>query len=220
MPGKSLRRNDIERRVCVSRYESAVSTIGAIFPGYDLFALTYGQFSLSDIILALIDKIGPSRLEIATWTASVDAIMTLASMMDGGEITSIRLVIDRSFVSRKPKSYEMLKRFFGVESVRYVRTHMKFVTIRNEQWDIAIRTSMNLNYNPRFEFFEISENYELSEFFGAIVDEIFAEIAPGEVRTTTPAFDFDSGAYVRVTGEKMERASLNEPKYTHVFGRD
>ena len=53
--------------------------------------------------------------------------------------------------------------------------YFKFAIIRNERWNLAIRTSMNLNPNPRLENFEISDDAELAGFFSRIVENVFKE---------------------------------------------
>jgi hypothetical protein len=46
---------------------------------------------------------------------------------------------------------------FGPSSVRYVINHAKIATIQNDNWKILLRGSMNLNFNPRFEQFDLTE---------------------------------------------------------------
>ena len=52
--------------------------------------------------------------------------------------------------------------------------------IRNEKWDIVVRTSANLNRNLRLENFEIDENKDFADFFQKFFDEAFSQIAVNE----------------------------------------
>jgi len=63
--------------------------------------------------------------------------------------------------------------------VRTTRTHAKFAVITNDQWAVAIRTSMNMNENPRLEHLEVGHDPSLAAFLGGIVDEIWASEPPG-----------------------------------------
>jgi hypothetical protein len=46
-------------------------------------------------------------------------------------------------------------------------------------WRLLLRTTMNLTHNPRFEYFEISDDPEMYNFVAAIVEEIWADRGPG-----------------------------------------
>jgi len=46
--------------------------------------------------------------------------------------------------------------------------------------DLAIRTSMNLNHNPRLEDFEISDDPVLADYLDPVTAEIFARQDVGE----------------------------------------
>ena len=76
-----------------------------------------------------------------------------------------------------------LVRLFGDDAIRTTRTHAKFAVITNDEWAVAVRTSMNLNENPRLESIEVSDDAALAGFLLRVVDEIFAEEAPGDYRT-------------------------------------
>ena len=45
---------------------------------------------------------------------------------------------------------------------------------------------MNLNYNPRYENFEISDDYEFAEFHEAIISEIWSSQEAGEAFRVRP----------------------------------
>jgi len=67
-------------------------------------------------------------------------------------------------------------------------THSKFALFRNDAWQLVLRSSMNLNMNPRFEDFTLAHDPELMTFMQTIVDEIWTkqkrtladEAKPGE----------------------------------------
>ena len=88
-------------------------------------------------------------------------------------IKSLRFIIDASFKSRKPEFCAELLQTFGADCIRISFVHAKFATIRSEKFNLVVRTSMNLNNNPRFENFEISDDKNLMSFMSEIVAEIW-----------------------------------------------
>jgi len=92
------------------------------------------------------------------------------------------------------------------------------MVIRNEKWDIVVRTSMNLNENPRLENIEISENRKFAEFFQTVADEIFKEVGVGEKKSQMlDLFDIDENSpYKEVESSKIKTENTNEVKVTHV----
>lgn len=89
------------------------------------------------------------------------------------------MIVDRSFLTRQPGYCAQMRRLFGDECIRTMRSHAKFAVIRNDRWTIAVRTSMNLNTNPRLEQMEISDDPGLADFLTAVADDLWAEQAPG-----------------------------------------
>ena len=165
--------------------ESAFRAIGNIEPGCEIYGFTKGQFSLIDLIEHCLSCTGPADVFIATWSAADADIKRAHKFLQNGRIRSLRFLVDYSFQSRKPDFCQELIATFGYDVLRVTVTHAKYVLIRNDNWNLMIRTSMNLNYNPRFENYEISDDLEFAEFQQAIIDEIWncQDVAEGfEVR--------------------------------------
>lgn len=162
-----------KRRIAFNETEQAAQAIGTLEHGCEIFGLTKGQFSISDVIQHCLTQTGPATVDIATWTAALGDIKRAENLLRDGRITRIRFIVDPSFKSRKPEFCRALVDTFGDGCIRTVNSHAKFAIIRNAEWDLAIRTSMNLNPNPRLENFEISDDQELAQFFTDIVDQVF-----------------------------------------------
>lgn len=162
-----------KRRIAFNETDQAAQAIGRLESGCEIFGLTKGQFSISDVVQHCLTETGPATVDIATWTAALGDIKRAENLLRDGRITRIRFVVDPSFKSRKPEFCKALVDTFGDGCIRTVNSHAKFAIIRNDRWNLAIRTSMNLNPNPRLENFEISDDAELAGFFTRIVDEVF-----------------------------------------------
>ena len=175
-PGVLVRSKKKKRKMIRSvNKESAARAIGSLAPGCEIYGFTKGQFSCIDLIEHCLSCTGSADVFIATWSAAAGDIKRAHKFLNDGRIRSIKFLVDYSFQSRKPEFCQELVATFGEEVLRVTVTHAKYVLIRNEKWNLVIRTSMNLNYNPRFENFEISDDNEFADFQQVIIDEIWAD---------------------------------------------
>jgi len=161
----------IIRRQLAAR--TVAEAVGPITPGCEVYGLSKGQFSLIDLIQYCLQAIGMAAVTISTWTAANSDIGFAYRLMTGGAIRSLRFLVDFSFPSRQPAYCAALRETFGDECIRISKNHAKFVLIRNEQWNLVIRSSMNLNENRRLETFEISDDRGMAEFLEGVIREIF-----------------------------------------------
>jgi hypothetical protein len=176
---RTHRRENVGRVIRTAKEGSAREAIGELSPGCEVLVLTYGQFSLIDGIVALLKQAGPADVILSTWTAGDTDLTTAASLLESSAITSLRMIVDRSFLTRQPGYCAKMRQLFGDECIRTMRSHAKFAVIRNERWTLAVRTSMNLNTNPRLEQMEISDDPGLADFLTTVADDLWVEQEPG-----------------------------------------
>jgi hypothetical protein len=142
----------------VESFGLASSAIGSITPGMALFAVTRGQWSMIDAILHVLDQVGPSRLSLWTWTVAEYEIQTLTRLREDDRVTAGRLVIDAGARVKNARIIAEWRRTFGSDSVRFVTNHAKIATVASASGlHLLLRGSMNLNFNPRFEQFDLTE---------------------------------------------------------------
>lgn len=171
----SVKRENVQRDFRHGmRGESAARCIGEITKGCDIFGLTKGDFSMIDILRHIAKQIGPCEIDIGTWTAAAAEIKQAEQMLKDTNIRHMRWLVDRSFPQRQGKYYASLLERFGQHCVRLARFHAKFILLENDEWSVAVRTSMNLNENKRIEFYEISEGSPISGYLKEVVDYHFA----------------------------------------------
>lgn len=173
----------MKRTLKTSPHQSASQSIGKLAPGARLTGVTKGQFSLLDLIRAIADQIGPAALTVSTWSTGIRDTENLGVLIDRGMFTSVALCLDRSFAGRQPQYLEGVVRVWGWDNIRMTRNHAKFCMLRNEAWNICVRSSMNLNRNPRLEQYDLDDSLELCDFFQGVIDEIFKKMPPGLTRT-------------------------------------
>lgn len=149
-------------------FGNAADCIGTVEPGMSLFAITRGQWSMIDAVLHVLDQVGLSRLTVWTWTIAEYEVQVLQRLMLDSRLTAATLVIDQSIREKNlgnriahNASLDIVRQWkstFGRDSVRYVRCHAKIATIESESgFRVLCRGSMNLNFNPRFEQFDLTE---------------------------------------------------------------
>ena len=56
-------------------------------------------------------------------------------------------------------------------------------TARFLRWSVVIRTSMNLNHNPRLEYLQVADDSDLLAFYRQVCDAIFDEEPEGLGKT-------------------------------------
>jgi hypothetical protein len=150
---------------------AAAAFAGLDRDGGEIYGLTRGQFSLVDVLEALLAKTGPARLHLCTWTATGPHVARLVAALRDGRILAGRFLVDVSFTRRCPQEAAAIREAFGFNSIRVTRTHATFSVIENDDWKLALRCSANLNANPRAEHYEVGHDPELAAFLLAAMDD-------------------------------------------------
>lgn len=180
---RSTTRKTPARRPRLSKVTNARDALADFGRGMETYCLTFGQFSLMDAVEAILEKTGPADVTLSTWTAGGADLSRSAEHLHNGHIRSMRFVCDCSFGQRQPGYLAKLRELFGDDAIRTTRTHAKFAVLTNDSWQVAVRTSMNLNENPRLESIEVSDDPVLAGFLLSVVDALFAEESVGDFRT-------------------------------------
>lgn len=156
--------------VCLSYASAALRDFGR---GSHVFGLTKGQFSMIDIAAAVLEKAGPADVAIWTWCIAEYEVEAFGAFFADQRVTSLRVVMDWAGAQRDMPIVDDLQNRFGVDCIRITKTHAKIVTIATASgWRVTIRGSMNLNANPRFEQFDVSDD---SCIYG-VVDDLMTEL--------------------------------------------
>tara|TARA_R110002110_G_scaffold198832_2_gene409412 strand:- start:1376 stop:2065 length:690 start_codon:yes stop_codon:yes gene_type:complete len=141
--------------------------------------MTKGQFSLLDMIEECLLITGPCDVALSTWTAGLDDVNKAGLLLEKGIIRSVKLLVDHAFANTKPEYAAAVLHVFGADAVRTTRNHSKIALLSNDDWTISIRSSMNLNRNPRFEQFDIDTCPQVHAFFCAFFDEMSESMPEG-----------------------------------------
>lgn len=138
-------------------FSNAAECIGPVVPGMSLFAMTRGQFSMIDAVLHCLDCVGPAEVSLWTWTVAEYEVQCMERLMMDKRITGATLIVDHGARNKNRPILEKWIDLFGPRSVRLVVNHAKIATVRTADLSLLLRGSMNLNFNPRFEQFDLTE---------------------------------------------------------------
>lgn len=158
----------------LGREKTAKDFLGQITPDFYVTGFTMGQFSLIDILKAVIEQIGTVSVTMSTWTVAKADCSELLAMLRNGYFKRFRLLIDSTFQKRQPSITAEIRRQFGAESIVITRNHAKLLLIKNDIYSIYGETSMNLNFNPRMETISLRDDKDLFNFFNHAMDLIFS----------------------------------------------
>lgn len=151
-------------------------------PGCRILGLTRGEFSLIDLIHGVLKKTGPAHVICTTWSAGIKDVHNVKWMMETDFILSFRLITDHSYKTRQKKYALSIEDLFGIENIRTSEIHAKFTLIHNDDYNVCIRTSMNLNANRTCESFEIDEDQEVFDFYMNFIEHTFGDMPKGFTR--------------------------------------
>jgi len=149
-----------------------------LYPHCQVYGFTEGKFSLIDVIYAVLKKIVNADIVICTWSAGIKDSHNIKWMIDTKMINTLKIITDMSFPSRKKNYAIALDELFGTENIRMARVHAKFVLLKNENWNIVINTSMNLNANKTVENFQIIDDIVLYDFMNKYCNVHFENQLP------------------------------------------
>jgi len=166
------------RARAVESFASASDCLGDICLGYSVFAITRGQFSMLDVASCLIRHVGECHVSVWTWAIADYEVECFEAFMANSMIVGASLVVDRSAEHKNAAIVQRWRDRFGADSVRVCKNHAKIVTVTGGEYRLLARGSMNLNYNPRFEQFDITEGGEDYELVRRIESEL-PVLAPG-----------------------------------------
>lgn len=187
---------------------NAADALGPIEQGIELYALCKGDYSLIDIVDHCLAATGPADLTVSTWTAAGADLEFAMSFVLDGRVRSARWLVDFSFPQRQPAYFSLLVDRFGAESVRATANHAKFVLIRNAEWNLCLRTSMNLNLNKRLENVEISDDAAMADYLSSVVDELFEATTGEDTVANKPAWNRKTIDAVGKVSDAAEVAKL------------
>ena len=135
--------------------------IGEISRTKDIHFVTWGKWSMPDLLFYILKQTGPAHLLISTWSIANDAMEKLILRYRKKEVLSCSFLLDPRVRARDPKPLQLAERNF---TCRLVACHAKVTVLWNQEWKLTIYGSANFTYNPRIERGIISPNKNVFNF--------------------------------------------------------
>lgn len=126
-----------------------------------------------DAVLHVLDQVVKANISLWTWTVADYEVQVLERLSMDKRLQHGKLIIDHGARNKNATIIANWKKQFGDDSVRYVVNHSKIATIETPcGLKFLLRGSMNLNFNPRFEQFDISEGGPAFDLVREIENEL------------------------------------------------
>lgn len=154
--------------------ENARQAVGTLIKNCEIFGITKGDISIVNIIEEVVKQVGKCNVTVVTWAAAGYDISKLKALKDSDFISEINFILDYSAESKLGKDRFKDMRDMFPYNVYLTKIHAKSILIKNDDWNIVIRTSMNLNENKRMENFEISDCEILYGYLNNITQDIIS----------------------------------------------
>lgn len=135
---------------------AARHAVGVITPTSSELLLTFGRYGITEVMLAIADQIGPCVLRVWTWTIAEQDIAAIAAQQNIANATLFVDIDSRGRVRNNPLFAQQWRNRFGADSIKYVISHAKMMTLESATHKVLIDGSANANNNIRFEQIDVS----------------------------------------------------------------
>ena len=139
------------------------------------------EFSSHQLLEKLLVFTGPAHVCISSFSISEIALRSLHNLCETGQITSLRCLFDLTV-----KRHRMGLLFFAsnfVSGIGLAKNHAKIILIHNNNYQIVVVGSANLNLNDKNEAGIISTDADLYSFFRIKFEECYGKslkVSPDE----------------------------------------
>jgi hypothetical protein len=145
--------------------------IGVLEKDVHLHFVTMGKWSMHQLVIYLIDQIGPAALYMTSWSMTEQPLRALLNLKLTGGITEAHCILSDRVIERTPEVYDVAKHVFT--QLKLIKLHAKVCVLQNADWCIAIVGSANWTKNPRVEAGVIDTRSEVGLYHKKwILDEL------------------------------------------------
>ncbi len=116
---------------------------------FTVFWVSNGNWSMHQLLMALLDIAGPAVVYISTYALSETPARYLVQLKEAGIITELYCVIDNRVDTRTAATLQVIKAI--AKQFSLIDTHAKVTVITNDDWKITVIGSANYTENKRYE---------------------------------------------------------------------
>jgi hypothetical protein len=148
------------------------SMLEQLQPDQSIKYMTKGAWSMHELLEMLLQKTGPAKVWITTWTITENPLRTLLRLSQEGQIQSLTALLDHRIGKRAPKALQFAEGI--VSKLKLVNIHAKTLVISNENWGVSVVSTANFSKNNRIEAGVISTCRADSDFDIKWIEEVYA----------------------------------------------
>lgn len=124
--------------------------------------VTYGKWSMHQLIIYLLGQIGPSNLYMTSWSMTEQPLRSLLNLKMQGLLLDAHCILSDRVVERTPKVFDLAQNVFS--TLRLIKLHAKVSVLQNDEWCICVVGSANFTTNPRVEAGILDTHSSSAEF--------------------------------------------------------
>ncbi len=125
---------------------------------------------MHQLLLYILQKVGPSKVWMTTWTITEDPMRALLMMVQDGLITELNAIFDYRIEKRKPEAFQLASNL--VTRIKLTKCHAKVLVVRAADWDVTVVSTANFSKNPRIEAGVIFTDKASADFHQRWIDDV------------------------------------------------
>lgn len=148
-----------------------ISTVFGHNKGVNLFYYSEIEFSMHELLDAILQMTGPASVWISSFSISEVAIRTFHRLSEDRVITDLHCIFDQSV-----KRHRLGLLFFALNvsgKVSLAKNHAKIILIENENWKLTVLSSANFNVNDKIEAGIITGCLDMFSFYKEKLESTF-----------------------------------------------
>lgn len=122
-----------------------------------------GEWSMHQLLLQLIDIIGPADVYISSYAFGETPARIIANLKEKGLIKSLHCLLDDRVESRTAGSMQLISSI--ADSFATTMTHAKVTLLKNDLHTVSVVGSANYTENKRWEAGVIDNNPDIFSFY-------------------------------------------------------
>ena len=138
-----------------------------------LHFVSRGQWSMHELLEAMLRRSGPAAVFLTTWTVTEDPVRKIFLLKQEGLIKSLSCVLDYRIKGRKPKPFQLLEH--TADRIALTQCHAKAAVVRGESLSLTCLSSANFSRNPRIEAGIICEGEAVADFHQSWIEKTITQ---------------------------------------------
>ena len=137
-------------------------TVAILAPDTLTHYVTYGKWSLHQLIHYLVLQTGPADLYITTWSMTEDPVRSLLMLKKKGLLKRVECLLSERISERTPEVMQLARNVF--DRLKFYKSHAKAFILVGERMSVVNVGSANLTRNKKNEIGVIDSSTAAVDF--------------------------------------------------------